>query len=497
MWKDGHEGVYITPTLRHARACVAAGADIVAIDATDRPRPDGKTVEDTFRPLHEEGVLLMADCATIEDIRRAVDMGFDLVSTTLSHGVAAIDCTMADGPDLPLLRQATEEFPGLPIICEAACISRSARAAIDASAWAVIVGTAITHPRVLQVGSRLRLRRKPGFVSARGGILNKQIDRAGIRVAGSRQQKFGRQHMHKEMPWMRRSARASPISSSSPECPDRRTQAMHTCSRTWAIFASITCTPASQLAELVSINTGVGRHLAVTCDLRSQGLFDELLDAVAALEEREMSCDIVFLEASDEVLIRRYSENRRRHPIAKPGETTADAIQRERLQLQGVRDRADMIIDTSRLRTSALRNKLRMAFSELSDQQLMDVHVFSFGFKHGMPVEADIMIDVRFLPNPFYDPEMRTMTGLDKKVSDFVLDHPKTQEFWKTWTQLLDTVMPGYIAEGKPQLSIAIGCTGGQHRSVAIAEATARYLEGAQYHVSISHRDLSRANTKA
>ena len=224
----------------------------------------------------------------------------------------------------------------------------------------------------------------------------------------------------------------------------------------------------AQLAELVGINTGVGRHLAVTCDLRSQGLFDELLDAVAALEEREMSCDIVFLEASDEVLIRRYSENRRRHPIAKPGETTADAIQRE-----------------------------RMAFSELSDQQLMDVHVFSFGFKHGMPVEADIMIDVRFLPNPFYDPEMRTMTGLDKKVSDFVLDHPKTQEFWKAWTQLLDTVMPGYIAEGKPQLSIAIGCTGGQHRSVAIAEATARYLEGAQYHVSISHRDLSRANTKA
>ena len=197
----------------------------------------------------------------------------------------------------------------------------------------------------------------------------------------------------------------------------------------------------AQLAELVGINTGVGRHLAVTCDLRSQGLFDELLDAVAALEEREMSCDIVFLEASDEVLIRRYSENRRRHPIAKPGETTADAIQRERLQLQGVRDRADMIIDTSRLRTSALRNKLRMAFSELSDQQLMDVHVFSFGFKHGMPVEADIMIDVRFLPNPFYDPEMRTMTGLDKKVSDFVLDHPKTQEFWKAWTQLLDTCL--------------------------------------------------------
>ncbi len=252
-----------------------------------------------------------------------------------------------------------------------------------------------------------------------------------------------------------------------------------------------------QLAEVVGINTGVGRHLAVTCDLRSQGLFDELLDVIRQLEEHEMSCKTVFLEASDEVLIRRYSENRRRHPLAMAGETTADAIQRERTQLAEIRDRADMIIDTSRLRTTALRTRLRMAFSELSDQQLMDVHVFSFGFKHGLPVEADLMIDVRFLPNPFYDPEMRTMTGLDAKVSDFVIEHPKTQEFLKAWYALLDAVMPGYIAEGKPQLSIAIGCTGGQHRSVAIAEATARYLEGQHYHVSISHRDLPRANTKS
>lgn len=252
-----------------------------------------------------------------------------------------------------------------------------------------------------------------------------------------------------------------------------------------------------QLAQLVGINSGVGRHLAVTSDLRSQGLFDELLDTIQSLREHEMSCKVVFLEASDEVLIRRYSENRRRHPLAKPGETTADAIQRERAQLREVRDHADMIIDTSRLRVSALRTKLRLAFSELTDQQLMDVQVFSFGFKHGMPVEADILIDVRFLPNPFYDPEMRRLTGLDEKVSSFVLDHPNTQVFWKAWCQLLDAVMPGYVAEGKPQLSIAVGCTGGQHRSVAIAEATARYLERQQYHVTISHRDLPRANMTA
>lgn len=147
LWKDGHEGVYITPTLRHARACVAAGADIVAIDATDRHRPDGKLLEDTVHPLQEEGVLLMADCMTIEDIRHAYDLGFDLVSTTLSHNKPAIETSLNEGPDLPLLRQAVEEFPDLPIICEGHVhMPQDARAALDAGAWAVVVGTAITHP---------------------------------------------------------------------------------------------------------------------------------------------------------------------------------------------------------------------------------------------------------------------------------------------------------------------------------------------------------------
>lgn len=249
-----------------------------------------------------------------------------------------------------------------------------------------------------------------------------------------------------------------------------------------------------QLATLVGINSGVGRHLCVTCDLRSQGLFDELFDAVDDLAAHEMTCNIVYIEASDDVLIRRYSELRRRHPLAKHGESTAHAIAREREQMQPVRDRADMIIDTSRLRTAALRSKLRRSFSELSDAQLMEVNVFSFGFKHGMPVEADIMIDVRFLPNPFYDPEMRHLTGMDAKVSDYVINHPKTQDFLSAWYALLDAVMPGYLAEGKPQLSIAIGCTGGQHRSVSIANVTASYLTEHGYHVALSHRDLARAN---
>ena len=248
-----------------------------------------------------------------------------------------------------------------------------------------------------------------------------------------------------------------------------------------------------QLADLVGINSGVGRHLAVTCDLRSQGLFDELSDSVRQLRDHELSCKVLFLDASDEVLMRRYDENRRRHPLATPGETVQHAIARERTQLIGAREMADLVIDTSTMRTSTLRTRLRRTFSELTEQQLMDVSVFSFGFKHGLPAEADLMIDVRFLPNPFYDPEMRTLTGNDKKVADFVLDNSVTQEFMKAWFRLLDVVMPGYVAEGKTSLSVAIGCTGGQHRSVAIANATAAYLTDRGFQVTISHRDLSKA----
>ena len=251
-----------------------------------------------------------------------------------------------------------------------------------------------------------------------------------------------------------------------------------------------------QLAELVGINSGVGRHLAVTCDLRSQGLFDEIADSLKALREHELSCKVVFLDTADEILMRRYDENRRRHPLAQPGESLASTISRERAQLAAVRDASDLVIDTSHLKVRELRRRLRRAFSELTDQQLMEVSVFSFGFKHGMPVEADLMIDVRFLPNPFYDPKMRTLTGNDKLVSDFVLQNPTTEKFLEAWWSLLDVAMPGYVAEGKSHLSIAVGCTGGQHRSVAIANATAAYLEKAGYHVSLSHRDLALANVR-
>jgi UPF0042 nucleotide-binding protein len=252
-----------------------------------------------------------------------------------------------------------------------------------------------------------------------------------------------------------------------------------------------------QLAMVVGINEGIGRHLAVTCDLRAQGLFDELRDSLEELSAHQYTYKLLFLDASDEVIMRRYDENRRRHPIAQEGEGLAHAVARERQQLKVIRDISDLVIDTSHMRTNELRTIITRSFSELTDQQMLDVRVFSFGFKHGLPAEADLMVDVRFLPNPFYDPVMRTLTGNDPKVRDFVLGQEITQKFLGSWFEMLDVVMPGYVAEGKAQLSIAVGCTGGQHRSVAIANATGEYLKGKHYHVTLSHRDLALANQKA
>lgn len=251
-----------------------------------------------------------------------------------------------------------------------------------------------------------------------------------------------------------------------------------------------------QIAGAVGVGSGAGRHMAVTCDLRSQDLFGDLTHTLAELTEHDLSYKVIFLDASNEVLIRRYNENRRRHPIANEGESLFDAIVRERAGLEPTRRLADLIINTSTMKVSELRTVIRSEFAELSDEQMLEVHVFSFGFKHGMPAEADLLIDVRFLPNPFWDPQMRTMTGNDPLVRDFVIEHPVTQDFLVAWKNLLDVVVPGYTAEGKSRVSIAIGCTGGQHRSVAIANATADYLVAMGYRVAASHRDLMLANVR-
>ena len=273
-----------------------------------------------------------------------------------------------------------------------------------------------------------------------------------------------------------------------------RTEAMHTFEDLgYYVIDNLPPSLILAVAQMGGLSSGIGRHLAVVCDLRSQGLFEELDDALDELEAHELTYGVLFLEASDEALLRRYALNRRPHPIAREGETTIDAVRREREHLKAIRDKATLTIDTTNLKPKQLRSRLLAEFTHLTEQQLMEVHVFSFGFKYGMPEEADLIIDVRFLPNPYWDPEMRHLTGKDELVHNFVLGHPQTQAFLEVWRQMLDTVMPGYVAEGKSRLSIGVGCSGGQHRSVALADETAIYLASAGYHVVSSHRDLYRA----
>lgn len=236
-----------------------------------------------------------------------------------------------------------------------------------------------------------------------------------------------------------------------------------------------------------------GRKIAVVCDARSRNFFHNMGEAIQSLESAGGSFKIVFLDAENDKLIARYKSSRRRHPLCSDGATISHGIERERALLRELRTRADFIIDTTNLLPAELRNKLKELFAAGDKREGLSVSVYSFGFKHGAPVDADVVIDVRFLPNPFYDPEMRTMTGLDEQVRDYVLYNGDTEKFLKHWKALLDVVMPGYVSEGKQQLAIAVGCTGGQHRSVVLAEATGDYLRTCGYRVSVAHRDLALA----
>ena len=256
--------------------------------------------------------------------------------------------------------------------------------------------------------------------------------------------------------------------------------------------------PPTLIRELVAMTdlpeaAGESRHLAVVCDARTRSFFSNMTAVLHELEESGMSVSIVFLDAEDDKLISRYKSSRRRHPLCDDGATISHGIERERALLQELRAHADYVIDTTNLLPAELRTKLKELYAGGTTRTGLSVSVYSFGFKHGAPLDADLVIDVRFLPNPFYDPVMRTMTGLDKKVHDYVLYNEDTETFLKRWKALLDCVMPGYVAEGKQQLAIGVGCTGGQHRSVVLAEETGDYLRSSGYRVSVAHRDLALA----
>jgi UPF0042 nucleotide-binding protein len=175
--------------------------------------------------------------------------------------------------------------------------------------------------------------------------------------------------------------------------------------------------------------------------------------------------------------------------------TVSQGIAAERRLLSEIREHANVIIDTSNMKPIQLREELRALFSQTTLTDGLSVTVYSFGFKHGAPLDADVVIDVRFLPNPFYVPELRTLTGLDAPVRDFVMKQPETSAFLEKWSDLLATIMPGYEKEGKQQLAIGVGCTGGQHRSVALAEKTGAILASLGYTVQVAHRDLALATT--
>ena len=234
------------------------------------------------------------------------------------------------------------------------------------------------------------------------------------------------------------------------------------------------------------------KKVAIVCDSRNGEFFDALTEQIECARNSKTDIRVIFLDSNDEKLIARYKSSRRRHPLCDDGSTIADGIRRERVLMQPIKDMSDITIDTSDMLPQDFRANLREMFESASDSRGLSVSVYSFGFKHAPASDADLVIDVRFLPNPYWVPELKGLTGLDDAVRDYVMLRDETVLFQKKWRELLDVLMPGYVKEGKQQLAIAIGCTGGQHRSVAIAESTGDYLKNKGYRVSVAHRDLTK-----
>ena len=241
--------------------------------------------------------------------------------------------------------------------------------------------------------------------------------------------------------------------------------------------------------------SGGGRfdRVALVSDIRGGSAgFPSLLQTIDQLRARGISCRLLFLAADNETIIRRYKETRRRHPLMREGDTIEDAARREEEILRPLRRRADFVIDTTRLPSSKLRSELYGLFGDRKHPDRLNVSVVSFGYKHGIPAEADLVFDVRFTPNPFYVPELRERTGLDGPVRDYVFSFPQTREFMDKLDDLLRFLLPLYSEEGKTMLVVAIGCTGGRHRSVAIAHTLTERIARLGYPVTENHRDMTR-----
>jgi len=247
-----------------------------------------------------------------------------------------------------------------------------------------------------------------------------------------------------------------------------------------------------KFAELCLATQGRYERVALVTDIRALENVDELFKTFD--EMRELGCvfTVLYVEAETETIVRRYRETRRRHPLDASGSNLAEAVKNEIVMLAPVRNMADEVIDTTGLTLSKLQRRLNKLFMEEPDHKALSLTIKSFGFKYGMPVEADILFDVRFMPNPFYIQELRSKTGLDVIVKDYVFGFEQSNEFFKRFCDMLDFILPHYIEEGRRYFVICFGCTGGKHRSPAVAEALMEYLSEQGYPVDCIHRDIDR-----
>lgn len=254
--------------------------------------------------------------------------------------------------------------------------------------------------------------------------------------------------------------------------------------------------PAAMILKFAEFCAGGGgryARVALVYDVRTAESFNELFDVLDKLKAMEGVCRMLFLDASPAAIIKRYKETRRRHPLERETDSLEEAVEKERELLLPVKQRADFVINTTRLSTAKLRSELLRIFNGEGEQAGMTVSVTSFGFKYGLPLEADLVLDVRFMPNPFYIEELRHQTGLDKPVSDYVFSFQQTHDFLRKVEDLLGFTLPLYAEEGKTGLVIAVGCTGGHHRSVAIAHALTEFIRRQGYQALEHHRDMERA----
>lgn len=250
----------------------------------------------------------------------------------------------------------------------------------------------------------------------------------------------------------------------------------------------------SKFVELLEQSEGKPKKVALVIDLRGREFFASIFNSLELLEKSHgIRYQILFLDASDETLVRRYKETRRRHPLAPDG-TPLDGIRQERKLLEELKGRAHHIIDTSRLKPMELKEKIASTYGQV-DSDSMTIHFLSFGFKHGIPIDVDLVFDVRFIPNPYYVESLRLKTGKDESVSQYVMQWKETREFLKKVEDLFQFLLPYYKKEGKSQLVVGIGCTGGQHRSVAIAEQLYQRFKNVE-HCRVSHRDIRKGGSE-